>query len=115
MRRFASTMSFSRAQYLLYGLGLLLAWAPAPAAAADTVKTANVTARLVSERIALKPGATAWVALQLEIRPGWHTYWVNPGDAGEKTSLTWRLPPGFVAGEIHWPAPRRMAEGPVTI
>jgi thiol:disulfide interchange protein DsbD len=115
MRRFTRIMSRKRIQYLLCSVLLGWTWPLAVSAAADSIKTENVTARLVSERIALEPGATAWVALQLEIRPGWHTYWINPGDAGEKTALTWRLPPGFVAGDIHWPAPGRLVEGPVTI
>ena len=79
-------------------------------AASDTVKTDNVSARLVSERIALVPGETAWLALHLTIRPGWHTYWLNPGDAGEKTEIAWTLPPGFAAGAIQWPAPQRLLE-----
>ncbi|HEY7607829.1 MAG TPA: thioredoxin family protein [Alphaproteobacteria bacterium] len=90
-----------------------LAAAPAHAqdsAASDTVKTENVAARLLSERIALVPGETAWLALHLAIRPGWHTYWLNPGDAGEKTEIAWTLPPGFSAGAIQWPAPQRLLE-----
>ncbi len=91
-----------------------LAWlAPALAQTSppsDSVKTENVTARLVSERIALVPGGTAWVALHLAIRPGWHTYWLNPGDAGEPTEIAWTLPPGYSAGAIQWPAPERLVE-----
>jgi thiol:disulfide interchange protein DsbD len=36
--------------------------------------------------------------------PGWHTYWLNPG-TGLATTLDWKLPPGWKAGEIQWPAP----------
>ena len=44
---------------------------------------------------------------------GWHTYWRNPGDAGEPTTIHWRLPPGWRAGEIVWPTPRRLPVGPI--
>jgi thiol:disulfide interchange protein DsbD len=97
-------------------LWLAAAWpaatwlAAAPAHAQDSVKTDNVTARLVSERIGLVPGQTAWLALHFQIRPGWHTYWLNPGDAGEATQIAWTLPPGFSAGAIEWPAPERLVE-----
>ena len=37
--------------------------------------------------------------------PGWHTYWEYPGDAGLPTTIDWKLPPGFTAGPIQWPAP----------
>src|SRR6185503_16838228 len=93
----------------IVALGAAVATAPM-AAAQDSIKTDNVTARLVSERIALTPGRTAWLALHFTIRPGWHTYWLNPGDAGEKTDIAWTLPPGFSAGPIQWPAPERLLE-----
>ena len=53
------------------------------------------------------PGETVWVALHLEMRPGWHVYWRNPGDAGLPPEIAWTLPPGFTAGEIAWPTPER--------
>jgi DsbC/DsbD-like thiol-disulfide interchange protein len=52
------------------------------------------------------PGDTFWVAVAQQIEPGWHTYWINPGDAGEATTLTWTLPPGYEVGEVQWPVPR---------
>ena len=43
----------------------------------------------------------------------WHTYWRNPGDSGEPTQVTWKLPQGFVAGDLEWPAPSLIRVGPV--
>jgi thiol:disulfide interchange protein DsbD len=60
---------------------------------------------LHSPRAAIAPGERFTVVLRETMREGWHTYWINPGDSGEPTSLTWRLPEGFQAGEIQWPAP----------
>lgn len=42
------------------------------------------------------------------MKKGWHTYWKNPGDSGLPTKIDWKLPDGFVAGPIEWPAPDRM-------
>ncbi|HEX3094552.1 MAG TPA: protein-disulfide reductase DsbD domain-containing protein, partial [Candidatus Angelobacter sp.] len=42
------------------------------------------------------------------LEPGWHIYWINPGDSGQPPSFKWQLPPGFSAGEIQWPRPERM-------
>ena len=28
--------------------------------------------------------------------PGWHGYWLNPGDAGLPMDVKWQLPAGFV-------------------
>ena len=66
-----------------------------------------VKARLVAETGSIAPGETVWVALHLEMRPGWHVYWRNPGDAGLPPEIAWTLPPGFTAGEIAWPTPER--------
>ena len=37
---------------------------------------------LVSDRAAVRPGDTLSVAVRLTLDAGWHTYWINPGDAG---------------------------------
>lgn len=68
---------------------------------------------LVSETTHLVPGKTAWVGLHIKIRPGWHTYWRNPGDSGLPTKIAWSLPSGLSAGDIHWPIPEKFAFGPL--
>ncbi len=73
----------------------------------------KVHARLIAEQAAIAPGATVTVALEEDIRPGWHTYWVNPGDAGAPTEIAWTLPPGWKAGAIQWPRPKRLPVGPL--
>ena len=47
------------------------------------------------------------VGLRLNHEAHWHTYWLQPG-TGLPTSLTWKLPPGWTAGPIRWPAPHRV-------
>ena len=85
----------------------------AHAASGGVVATENVKARLVSEAGAIAPGQSIWVALELNTRDGWHTYWRNPGDSGQATTLAWNLPPGFTASEILWPAPHRFELPPL--
>lgn len=65
---------------------------------------AHVKASLVSADEWIQPGRPFTVALRLEHEPHWHTYWLNPG-TGLPTALKWKLPPGFTAGTIQWPAP----------
>ena len=92
---------------LILGSALLLG-APAPAGAAEP----KVRVELLSEVASIAPGETFWVALRQEIAPGWHTYWMNPGDSGEPPRIEWALPTGFTAGEFVWPPPERIAVGP---
>jgi thiol:disulfide interchange protein len=88
-------------------LGALLASPAAFSLPGNVVATDNVRAHLASEVSTVAPGQSFWVALEFNIRDGWHTYWRNPGDSGQATSLKWQLPPGFKAGDIVWPAPHR--------
>ena len=98
--------------------GALIALAAAASLAtglahAAAVKTQHVEAELLSQTTGAAPGSTLYVALRQKITPGWHTYWRNPGDAGQATSLTWTLPTGWSAGDIVWPTPERFIAGPL--
>ena len=79
----------------------------------EAVRTEHVRARLVAERLQLVPGGSVDLALVLDIIPGWHTYWRNPGDSGEPPRIRWQLPPGVEAGPIRWPVPKLIRVGPL--
>lgn len=85
----------------------------APGARANPVKTDHVTATLESEVSAVAPGERFWVSLRQQIIPRWHTYWINPGDSGLPTEITWTLPAGAMAEPIVWPVPQRIPVGPL--
>ena len=80
-------------------------------AVAAPVQTDHVSVELVSETTAVVPGGSAWLGLHFVHEPHWHTYWINPGDSGLATKLSWSLPAGFRAGDIIWPAPQRFDVG----
>lgn len=65
------------------------------------------TARLLLPVQTIQAGQSFVAAVQLESKPGWHTYWRHGGDSGAPTTLEWRLPAGITTGEIQWPAPER--------
>lgn len=77
----------------------------APTAHAQPVDAGHVVAELHSSRAAIAPGERFTIVLRQTIDEHWHTYWLNPGDAGEPTYIDWRLPDGASAGEILWPVP----------
>lgn len=84
----------------------------APAAAAP-VQTGHIEAELVSQAQGIAPGQTIRLAVRQKIKPGWHTYWRNPGDSGQATEVHWTLPAGFKAGDLVWPAPSKEPTGPL--
>ena len=83
------------------------------ASAAEPVEK-HAHAELIAETTALLRGGDTTVALMLTPEPGWHTYWVNPGDSGLATKLEWTLPTGVNAGDIQWPAPHPAPLGELT-
>jgi thiol:disulfide interchange protein DsbD len=97
---------------LLVALAMALGLA-ATGGRCEPVRRPHVTVELVAETTAAAPGSTLQAAVILTADKGWHTYWRNPGDAGEATAITWALPAGWKAGEIVWPAPHRLPVGPI--
>jgi thiol:disulfide interchange protein len=51
------------------------------------------------------PGKSFSVAISMDPKPGWHGYWVNPGDSGKPAEVTWTAPAGTTAAPIRHPAP----------
>jgi thiol:disulfide interchange protein/DsbC/DsbD-like thiol-disulfide interchange protein len=94
-------------------IALTLAMAAFAPVRADGLPTPQDLVRpsLVAEAQAVAPDSVLWLDLRLETKPGWHTYWRNPGDAGLPTAIKWSLPSGFSAGAIRWPMPRRIIQG----
>jgi thiol:disulfide interchange protein DsbD len=78
------------------------------------VQTPETRAELSAERPVAAPGESLWVALSIDLKPKWHTYWRTPGDAGEPIVIRWNLPAGVVAGPIQWPTPERFTFSDIT-
>jgi thiol:disulfide interchange protein len=82
---------------LLFAVGL--AW---PALAAPKTHI-----RLVLSAETARAGDTVWAGLVMDMPPTWHVYWRYGGDAGDPVKITWHLPDGLSAGDIHWPVPEK--------
>ncbi|UCF66453.1 MAG: thioredoxin family protein [Acidobacteriota bacterium] len=89
---------------------------PSPGASAShpsRVDAPHVTVSLVSEVSSVQPGTPFAVGLRFELEDDWHVYWKNPGDSGMKPGVEWTLPAGYSAAALSWPAPARIAMGPL--
>jgi thiol:disulfide interchange protein DsbD len=84
-----------------------------PLWAGSIAKTPQLTVDLVAEPAPFIPGKTVTVALRLIPVPGWHIYWVNPGDSGLPPSVTWKLPSGWTAGPLQFPFPEKILLPPL--
>jgi thiol:disulfide interchange protein len=91
----------------------VLAAMPARAGESAPVRSSRATVTLVSDTDAVRAGQPMRLGLRMRLAPGWHTYWRNPGDAGVPPELTLTLPAGAAAGDLQWPTPVRLPEGPL--
>lgn len=92
---------------------LLLEFAVAAGASAQSFTASHAKVTLIAENNSLQPGKTALVGVLFDLEKGWHIYWVNPGDSGQAPAIKWQLPAGFQAKEIRWPTPSRLGAGKV--
>jgi thiol:disulfide interchange protein DsbD len=92
---------------------LLLVANPVLAAEPGAVVSPRATVTLLADRPAIAPGEGFRLLLHQRLAPGWHTYWINPGDAGAPPELRLDLPEGWQAGPLRFPTPRRIPYGPL--
>jgi DsbC/DsbD-like thiol-disulfide interchange protein len=90
---------------------LILTLAAVCSIAQAAVRSGNVKADLISTSRTYEAGKPVQMAIRLTIDPGWHSYWLNPGEGGMKTSVKWDLPAGWTAGELENPVPSRFIGG----
>jgi thiol:disulfide interchange protein DsbD len=77
-------------------------------ATAQQPSPARARVELLARQDAIIAGRDLQLGIHFVLEPGWHIYWINPGDSGQPPTLKWQLPAGFSAGEIEWPRPERM-------
>lgn len=92
-----------------WGLLSLVAFAGDSAALeSEPATTPHSTVRLVMPTTGSSPGTPLRLGIHFTLKPGWHIYWLNPGESGEAPKLRWTLPPGYEAGPVEWPIPIRI-------
>ena len=72
---------------------------------APTRTTHSAVELLYEQEFLPTAGGEITLGLYLAPDPGWHAYWINPGDAGKEPKVRWDLPEGFEAGEFDFPVP----------
>ncbi|MBC7979393.1 MAG: hypothetical protein H7Y36_02405, partial [Armatimonadetes bacterium] len=71
----------------------------------------HATAEWITESSATDPGKSIRTILKMTVDPGWHTYWINPGEGGLPLKLNAQIPAGWTLGEIQYPAPKQFKTG----
>lgn len=61
-----------------------------------------------------QPANSLRAGLEIRLKPGWHTYWRYPGDAGVPPRLNFTGSENVHAVNVLWPAPQRILEQGLT-
>src|SRR5205814_2836930 len=93
---------------------VLLAATGFAATGPSSASAEHLRVSLTSENSTITGGQVFWLGVQFQLEPGWHVYWINPGDSGEPPHVKWTLPAGFQAGALRWPRPERISAASVT-
>ena len=87
--------------------GLPLAFLMISRARAGTAKPYRLALMIADYDAAAKAYAGG---LEIELDPGWKTYWRLPGDAGIPPQFDWSKSKNLKSIEILWPAPQRFSD-----
>lgn len=82
-----------------------------PAAADDPSPHSDVT--WLGSATTAVPGQPFSGAIRIRLDAGWHTYWLNGGDAGLPLVVNWTLPPGTRVNGPAYPTPSRLPQPPL--
>lgn len=81
-----------------------------PALESSSAATRESRTRLISGQVPGPPAATL-AFIEIELSPGWKTYWRTPGDAGGlPPSFDWSQSSNLASANVLFPAPLRLTD-----
>lgn len=96
-------------QYLTLAM-LLAAVQQAQASSSAWLTTEGGRVRLVTTGLPNEDGKLSGV-LEIDLMPGWKTYWRDPGEAGVPPVVDVSAAPNIASAELSFPAPERFDDG----
>lgn len=69
---------------------------------------AHAKVSFLAEKEVISPGQSVRIAFFFELDPGWHIYWINPGDSGLAPKLTLKAPAGSAVKKLSFPPPDKI-------
>ena len=80
---------------------------------AKSAKTDHAEIIIIGEKnIIDKPGIIE-LGYKFTLTPGWHTYWINPGDSGGPPIFEFNSPDGWEINNNAWPGPQKIEYPPL--
>jgi len=115
MRVRYTKVSLKGPMHLIKTVCSLLFFLALPAHAGELYSDAysHSTMQIALETDGFSAGEQHWLAITIEPKSGWHTYWRNPGDSGAAPLFTWSVPNGVTVGSPVYPVPETLPLGPL--
>jgi len=71
----------------------------------EFAETSELNVKLISDCNKLPKNGKFSTGILFNLQPGWHLYWINPGDAGLAPNIHWDLSSQITTGSIQWAFP----------
>jgi thiol:disulfide interchange protein len=94
-------------KYLFFSLYLIFTSHFCAATLLSTEQHSPVEFNLINEEKTIQQGHPFWVIAHVQLQEGWHASWQNEGEEEPLLQLEWKLPSGYTATSVQWPAPER--------
>ena len=80
---------------------------------ARSAKTDHAEISIVGNTNIISEPGVIQLGYKFVFTPGWHTYWINPGDSGGPPIFEFNSPSGWDIKENIWPGPQRIIYPPL--
>ena len=80
---------------------------------ARSAKTDHAEITIVGNTNIISEPGVAQLGYKFVFTPGWHTYWINPGDSGGPPIFEFNSPSGWDINENVWPGPQKIIYPPL--
>ena len=74
---------------------------------ARSAKTDHAEITIVGNTNIISEPGVIQLGYKFIFTPGWHTYWINPGDSGGPPIFEFNSPAGWDINENVWPGPQK--------
>ena len=74
----------------------------------ESIETSELKASLISNCDKIPRNGSFSTGVLFDLKPDWHLYWINPGDAGLAPKIQWRTSENISTGDIQWAFPHAM-------
>ena len=79
----------------------------------SSAKTDHADISIIGKDNLIKEPGTYKFGYKFTFTPGWHTYWINPGDSGGPPTFTYKNPKGWIIKKNTWPGPSKIEYPPL--